>query len=173
MSNPAIPKEQLTAYERWELPNFGSSGMHDSASIGCQDNPDISLPTAAELEAIQRQAHEEGYQAGYAEGYQTGNAEGTQAGNTETSRRCTELMDSMAQALQQADQDIAQDLLKLSLEVARQMVQQTLKSQSGNITEHNTRSNQQPATLQSRGAFGTAPGRCNNVSHQHGRTAQP
>jgi flagellar assembly protein FliH len=128
MSNPAIPKEQLTAYERWELPNFGSTGMHDSASIGCQDNPDISLPTAAELEAIQRQAHEEGYQAGYAEGYQTGNAEGTQAGNTETSRRCTELMDSMAQALQQADQEIAQDLLKLSLEVARQMVQQTLKT---------------------------------------------
>lgn len=128
MSNPAIPKEQLTAYERWELPNFGSSGMNGNASFDRQNNPDISLPTAAELEEIQRQAHEEGYQAGYAEGYQTGNAAGTEAGNSETSRRCTELMDSMALALQQADQEIAQDLLKLSLEVARQMVQQTLKT---------------------------------------------
>lgn len=58
------------------------------------------------------QAHEEGFQAGYAESKQ----------------RMDELITSMQQALQQADQTIAQDLLTLSLEVARQMVQQTLKT---------------------------------------------
>lgn len=129
MSKPAIPKEQLTAYERWELPNFGSTDMGNKAAFSQQsDEIEIELPTAAEIEEIQRQAREEGYQAGHAEGYQDGKNEGNQTAYTETSQQITVLMNAMEQALQQADQDIAQDLLKLSLEVARQMVQQTLKS---------------------------------------------
>lgn len=129
MSNPAIPKEQLTAYERWELPNFGSSNMGNKAAFSQPINEqDIVLPTAAELEEIQRQAREEGYQAGHAEGFQDGKTEGKQAAYTEASQQISMLMNAMEQALQQADQDIAQDLLKLSLEVARQMVQQTLKT---------------------------------------------
>ena len=117
MSDPATPTEQLTAYERWELPNFGTNSMAATAQPNSfesqnNDSPDIVLPTAAQLEEIQRQAHDEGYQAGYAEGAQ----------------RIAALLNSMEHALQQADQEIAQDLLKLSLEVARQMVQQTLKT---------------------------------------------
>jgi len=112
MSNAAIPKDDVTAYERWELPNFGASGMGNARKGQQINQTGIVLPTAAQLEEIQRQAHEEGYQAGYAEGAQ----------------RVAALLNSMEQALQQTDQNIAQDLLKLSLEVARQMVQQTLKA---------------------------------------------
>lgn len=117
MSNSAIPKEQLTAYERWELPSFGATGTEysaRSAALARQNESEIGieLPTAAQLEEIQRQAHDEGYQAGYAEGAQ----------------RIAALMNTMEQALQQADQAIAQDLLNVSLEVARQMVQQALKT---------------------------------------------
>lgn len=117
MSNAAIPKEQLTAYERWELPSFGATGTEyssRSAALARQNESEIGieLPTAAQLEEIQRQAHDEGYQAGYAEGAQ----------------RIAALMNTMEQALQQADQAIAQDLLNVSLEVARQMVQQALKT---------------------------------------------
>jgi flagellar assembly protein FliH len=117
MSDAAIPKEQLTAYERWELPSFGNTGMEHSArhsALARQNDStvDIELPTAAQLEEIQRQAHDEGYQAGYAEGAQ----------------RIAALLSSMEQALQQADQEIAQGLLNVSLEVARQMVQQALKT---------------------------------------------
>jgi len=117
MSDSAIPKEQLTAYERWELPSFGTTAMGNtgqSAQLARQksNTADIVLPTAVQLEEIQRQAHDEGYQAGYAEGTQ----------------RIAALLNAMEQALQQADQDIAQDLLNLSLEVARQMVQQALKT---------------------------------------------
>lgn len=112
MSDAAIPKEELTAYERWELPNFGAAGMGHSGARQHGNKTGIVLPTALELEEIQRQAHDEGYQAGYQEG----------------SQRIAALLNAMEQALQQADQDIAQDLLNLSLEVARQMVQQTLKT---------------------------------------------
>jgi hypothetical protein len=98
MSDPATPTEQLTAYERWELPNFGKNSMAGTAqpnSFDRQNNgsPDIVLPTAAQLEEIQRQAHDEGYQAGYQVGY----AEGAQ--------RISALLDAMEHALQQADQE--------------------------------------------------------------------
>jgi len=118
MSDAAIPKEQLTAYQRWELPDFGTAGQEVGASPVRQKNSarGIMLPTAVELEEIQRQAHDEGYQAGYQAGYQPG------------TQRIAALLTAMEQALQQADQDIAQDLLNLSLEVARQMVQQALKT---------------------------------------------
>lgn len=108
MSNSAPLNEDLTSYEPMEFTDFGSPKNKNKKAPG----PDIVLPTAAQLEEIQRQAHEEGYQAGYAE----------------SSKRMTALMISMEQALQQADQTIAQDLLKLALEVAQKMVQQSLKT---------------------------------------------
>ena len=116
MSDAARTKEQLTAYERWELPNFGTAGQEVGASPVRQKNSarGIVLPTAVELEEIQRQAHDEGYQAGL------------QAGSEEGRQRIAVLLSAMEQALQQADQAVAQDLLNLSLEVARQMVQQAL-----------------------------------------------
>ena len=115
MSDAAIPKEQLTAYERWEFPNLDTTekSVRPKPDASPQEEtPDIVLPTTAQLEEIMRQAHDEGYQAGYAEG----------------SQRIATLLKSMQDAMQHADQEIAQDLLKLSLEVARQMVHQTLKT---------------------------------------------
>lgn len=111
MSDTALPKEQLTAYERWELPNLGSNKMGKTGSRGHVNNADFALPTAAELAEVQRQAHEEGYQTGLTEGRQ----------------RIETLLITMAEAMQQADQDIAQELLNMSLEIARQMLQQALK----------------------------------------------
>jgi len=117
MSDATIIKEDQPSYERMDFPSFNLPGVAKSGQPATltrfkKNKSDVVLPTAAELEEIQRQAHEEGYQAGYAEGNQ----------------RIAALMNAIEQALQQADQDIAQDLLNLSLEVARQMVQQTIKA---------------------------------------------
>jgi flagellar assembly protein FliH len=109
MSDPVITDPQLTAYERWELPNLGSFGGNPSQP---GKYAKVGLPTAAQLAEIQRQAHEEGFQAGFAEGAQ----------------RMAALLAAMEQALQQVDQAVAQDLLNLSLEVAQKMVQQSLKT---------------------------------------------
>lgn len=109
MSDPAIVKGDVTAYERWELPNLGLSGGITGAGKFAQK---VVLPTAAELEEMQRQAHDEGYQAGYAEGAQ----------------RMAALLAAMEQALQLTDHEIAQDLLNLALAVAQKLVQQTLKT---------------------------------------------
>ena len=114
MSDVLTPKEKLTAYERWELPSFDEGG-----GIRVSGNPNsVKLPTAAELEEIQNQAHEEGFQAGYEEGSQKAALE---------TQRLAALVASMEFALQSVDQQVAQSLLDLSLELAQQMVHQALK----------------------------------------------
>ncbi len=116
MSDATIHSEDGVSYERLDFPSFQTgmvrAGQPATLTRYKKNKSDVVLPTAAELEEIQRQAHEEGYQAGYAEG----------------SQLIAALMESLEQALQQADQNIAQDILNLSLEVARQMVQQVLKT---------------------------------------------
>lgn len=111
MSNAVTPKEHLTAYQRWELPAFD---MVEKAGT----TPTIGLPTAAQLEHIHIQAHEEGYQAGYAEGLKQA---GTEA------QRMEKMLESLNKELQQVNQQIAQDLLNLALEISKQMLQQALK----------------------------------------------
>ncbi len=110
MSDVIIQKEQLTAYQRWELPAFDIVKIADA------------VPTVAQLEHIQLQAHEEGYNTGYAKGY----ADGAQKVHNEA-QRLTEMIGALEKELQQVDQQIAQDLLNLALEIAKQMLQQTLK----------------------------------------------
>lgn len=112
MSEMDTPKENLTPYQRWELPSFGSSGSRQVAAAV------TLLPTAAELEGIHQQAHEEGYQAGYAEGRQRAAQE---------AERLVGLVAALDRQLQQVDQEVLQSLLGLALEVARQMVRQTLQ----------------------------------------------
>jgi flagellar assembly protein FliH len=113
MSDVLTPKEQLTAYERWELPSFDAGG-----GIRVSGNPNgIKLPTASELEDIQRQAHDEGYQVGYAEGLQKAELE---------NQRLATLLGALEQ---EVDQQVAQSLLDLSLELAQQMLRQALKVQ--------------------------------------------
>jgi flagellar assembly protein FliH len=115
MSDETITQEPLSDYERLHFPSFGNSPGKKSAMHRSGNNEEVELPTAAQLEEIQRQAHDEGYQAGLASGLEAG------------SQQIEALLKAMTQAMQQADQEIAQELLDLSLEVARQMVQQTLK----------------------------------------------
>ncbi len=116
MSNSAVPKDDKQTFTRMEFTDFSTAGsagrtQQGSSSLQKVSPHGIVLPTASQLEDIQNQARDEGYQAGYAEGAQ----------------RITALLSSMEQALQQTDQKISQDLLDLALEVARQMVRQTLK----------------------------------------------
>ncbi|WP_435628398.1 flagellar assembly protein FliH [Candidatus Ferrigenium straubiae] len=115
MSSVIIPKEQLTAFERWELASFDPhpGDRH-------QDN---ALATVAELESIRQQAHDEGY----AQGRDAGYAAGIQQARTETALIHT-LLQNLQDALNQVDGQLAQSLLDLSLEIARKMTGETLQA---------------------------------------------
>ena len=120
MSSIVIPKEQLTAFERWELASFDShpGGIHPGDT-----KKSTSLATVAELKNIRQQAHDEahkqGRDAGYAAGIQQARSEAAQI---------HALLQNLQDALNQVDEQVAQSLLDLSLEVARRMVGETLQA---------------------------------------------
>jgi flagellar assembly protein FliH len=109
MSKTGASEGQLTAWQRWELPTFDIKQTPGRAP----DAPMPILPTVAQIEQMQLQAHNEGYQAGFAEGAQN-------------AQRLATLMDELDKELQQVDQQVVQGLLDLSLEIARQMLKQAL-----------------------------------------------
>lgn len=117
MSSVLIPKEELTAFQRWELASFdhpskGGGGVHGK----------IELATVAELEQIRQQAYDEGY----AQGHDAGYAAGAQQIRTEIGQ-VQAVMQQLQTELNQVDVQLAQSLLNLSLEIARKMVGQTLQ----------------------------------------------
>ena len=111
MSSVIISKEQLTAFERWELASFDSH------------NSDKRLNSVAELENIRQQAYDEGYTQGHDAGY----AAGIQQARTEAAQ-IHMLLQNLQDALNKVDEQLAQSLLDLSLEIARKMVGENLQA---------------------------------------------
>ena len=106
MSSNIIPKEQLSAYQRWEL-----NSLDGSATT-------VPLPTAEEVENTHRQAYQEGFAAGYQEGKGKVDAELARLG---------QLMSALDGALNQFDETLTQNLLSLALGVAKQMLREALR----------------------------------------------
>lgn len=119
MSSVVIPKEELTAFERWELASFdpNSGGKYQSPA-----QKSAALTRVADLENLRQQAQEEGYAQGRAAGY----AEGLQQARNEAAQ-IHKLMQNIQAALNQLDEQLARSLLDLSLEVARKMAGEALQ----------------------------------------------
>lgn len=105
-----------------------------------------SLPTAEELE----QMHEEARAAGHAEGYAGGHHEGLEKGHEDGFRQgyeegqtlarqqadlLAELVGNVDQALTGIDTEVAEELMALAIEIARQMVHQTLLAHPESVVE--------------------------------------
>lgn len=124
MSSNVIPKEQLTAYQRWEMASFGD------------ERPSQQNTAAQQREAQQRAAEElvrlreEARQQGYAEGFNQGHAEGSQAGRMEAAREAAQILqvaETFGTELKQVNDTVADDMLNLSLDLAKAMLKTALR----------------------------------------------
>ena len=138
-----IPKEQQSAYQRWEMTSFGDERPSTLARRAAMAPPpapapaaqeveivrNVPMPTAEELEAIREQARAEGYAegleegraAGQAQGYADGAAAGEHAASAEL-EHLRSIAATFSDAVVQADETIAHDVLELALRLARGMV---------------------------------------------------
>jgi len=150
-----IPKEQQTAYQRWEMTSFGDDRPSvvaarkllepEPAEIDAYAEPQaeeaqaeaLVAPTQEEIDAIREQARtsafEEGRAAGYAEGHAAGHAdghaqayaEGKQASAVELAHLQTIAVE-FGTAVGNADELIANDVMELALQLAKGMLKTAL-----------------------------------------------
>lgn len=138
MSN-VIPREQSHAFQRWELASFDKpqsptptpEPLLSAVEVVADEQqleespPAFQLPTAEDIERIHQEAqaegHQEGYQQGFAEGLEAGRQEGLKTIQAEA-QQIAAITANFAAALHELDQTVAEDVLELALEVARQMV---------------------------------------------------
>src|SRR5262245_22041079 len=106
-SSPIIPKEKLSAYQRWELGSFNERRAHPRGA-----------PAQAETAPPAQQP-----------GYEQGRAEGLREGALKAAadaQQLRTLMTSVAKQGEEVNQQLAEELLDLALEIARCMVHEAL-----------------------------------------------
>lgn len=122
MSSVAVPKEQQTAYERWEMSSFSdaTSSVQSTRPIKKEDHL-ISEKVAQMYETVRK----EGYTKGYTKGMQDGFAVGLEKAReyAEVERQSfIKLMRNFSEALEVSDEQIADDILSLALDIAKSML---------------------------------------------------
>jgi flagellar assembly protein FliH len=124
-----MPKEMQSAYQRWEMNSFGDERPSVVAKRALEAAPPpapmVALPTAEDVAAIYDQARREGYEEGRAQGHADGYTDGMAIGRTESEAELAHLKAVAAafgQAVAQADETIASDVLDLALHLARSML---------------------------------------------------
>lgn len=135
MSSPVIPKEHLTAYQRWELLGFDDSpGAAKAKGRAGEEKLEMTLPTAEELERIHQQAAQEGFKLGRDEGYKAGYDAGRKAAAAVVQRLAT-LADALNREQTRQDEAISRELLGLALAVAKQLIRSALHVKDGLVID--------------------------------------
>lgn len=123
-----VPKEKLTAYQRWEVAAFDEAERLAQAAAAAPPPPEevepvvaaeepVVLPTAADIERMHAEAHEQGYVAGYEEGL---------ARAREVAARLDALLIGLQDSMSALEQEVADHLLATAVEIARQVVHKSL-----------------------------------------------
>jgi flagellar assembly protein FliH len=152
-----IPKEQQTAYQRWELRSFGDSRpsvvaqrereQEQARALAAEESaaqaevqeaeyaeseqaPAPSYPTEEELAAIREQARQQGYDAGFKAGHEEGMAQALDEQRAATEQAIApvrQIADNFSTALRDADQAISNEVLELALHLAKGMIKTALR----------------------------------------------
>lgn len=151
--------QAVGAYQRWAPPAFDEAQAPDpepdhATQAEPASEPDtghesgaslpagFQLPTADDIERM----HEEAHTAGHAEGYAAGHAAGVEAGRSEgyaegkaivedEAVRLRALADNLEEAMSDLDTEVAEELLALSIEIARQVLQHTLAAHPEGVVD--------------------------------------
>jgi flagellar assembly protein FliH len=121
-----ISGSELTVCEQWELPVVGDPDGGATGGTGARGRP----LTAAQLEALQAQAYQEGFEQGRREGAARGHREGLQAGERETRtvvEHLTSVLRTLSAPLEALDREVEEALVGLAVAVARHLIRRELK----------------------------------------------
>jgi flagellar assembly protein FliH len=119
MSNTSIPKEQQTAYQRWEMSAFteGQAGNRQSSLKQKKPASESAASIAGALESIRKEAYTKGMQEGFAVGMDKAKEYAAK-----DHAQFLAIASAFENALEMADQKIEEDILALALDIAKLML---------------------------------------------------
>lgn len=129
--------DDLAGLQHWSPPRLfdpePAAPMPDAPSPEPEDVPgeQAVLPTAQEIEAIQQQAYEEGFERGREQGFQLGHREALEEGRkqlTERIARLNQLMGTLAAPFKELDEQVERELLALVVAMVRQLVRREVRT---------------------------------------------
>jgi flagellar assembly protein FliH len=151
-----VPLGELSAYERWELPNIGDPAqVARQSEVSRQEK--IKPPTAEQIESITKQAYESGFEEGhrdgfdkgsesghaegYAEGLKAGQAEGYQQGLAQAESEINQqkallqsLMAELVNPIELQRQVIEEAMLNVSVALSRAVIHRELSLDSSSLS---------------------------------------
>jgi flagellar assembly protein FliH len=122
MSN-AIPKEKMSAYQRWEMASFGDDRPSAQAAAAA------TKQTSEQLAQLREEAMRQGYAAGLEQGRADGFAQGLDAGRAAGAQDISHLRqiaESFGAEVAHANDLIANDMLDLALDLSKAMLKTAL-----------------------------------------------
>lgn len=136
-----VPPELMSAWQRWEMNSIEAQPVFTSANIAdlarrSADHTGASLVDETELARLRFEARQTGHAEGYQEGYAKGQAEGHAAAMLlaqQDLQSLKTLLLALPSAMHAADREVADDLMTLALEIARQMVREALTTNPQHI----------------------------------------
>ena len=145
---------ELSAYERWELPNLVGNQANDAVtnSYGTVSTKEVKPLTAEDLEAIRKEAYQDGLKQGHAEGlalgmeegrtkgHEVGKQEGIAAGRQQIDselaahkRSLQQLSTSLLHPIEEQKEQIEQVLLNTTLALTRAVIHTEVQQNSAVI----------------------------------------
>ena len=119
----AIPKEQMSAYQRWEMASFDDSVSSERVKRERAQAEENARTVSQILKQVRQEAYEEGFKTGYVDGM--GRAEK----QLEAERtQLLQMSASFQQALAMQDLNIAESVLSLALDLAKAMMKTKLQA---------------------------------------------
>ncbi len=128
--------ENNDAWSRWQPTSFDAPRI-DPIKAAAEAHAKAQAAKAAfaeEIARLRQQATTEGRAAGHAEGYTLGYAEGQHQVRMEAAQLAA-VLTQLEEAMANFNQQVANDLLALSLEVARQVIRHSIELQPERILD--------------------------------------
>jgi len=125
-TSPLIPKEQQSAYQRWELGSFDHPNSKPAATS--------AHANSERAKAMDAHARMDGFRAGHREGAEAGRAEAI-ADAAPRVARFDELLTALQEDLQRVDRELAHEVVQLGLAVARKLVGAALEARPEIVQE--------------------------------------
>ncbi len=124
MSTKILTGDAALDCSTWVLPDVSNQRGNEVSGRGQSGG----VLTAKQLEAIQKQAYDEGFAQGHKEGLDAG-----QAQIQMRVQRLDQMMATFATPFAELDQRVEQELVTLAMAVARQLVRREIKTDPGQI----------------------------------------